>query len=215
MITDNGPQFDSKEMKEFSQSYGFEHITTSPYYPQANGLAERTVKTVKTLLENSSDPYRALLSYRATPIPWCALSPAELLMGRTIRTDVPQLKDKLIPKWSHLRNFRKLDMRYKESQKRHFDQHHQVRSLPWLPKDQPVWVETRGQQVPERILHAANTPRSYVIETPSGQLRRNRSHLRVRSELDSAPDESTSMPSRPLTRSQTGTTIRPPDRLRY
>jgi len=113
MISDNGPQFDSKEMKEFSQSYGFEHITTSPYYPQANGLAERTVKTVKTLLENSSDPYRALLSYRATPIPWCALSPAELLMGRTIRTDMPQLKDKLIPKWSHLRNFRKLDMRYK------------------------------------------------------------------------------------------------------
>ena len=98
-------------------------------------------------------------------------------------------------------------MKYKESQKRHFDQHHRVRSLPWLSKDQPVWVETRGQQVPGRILHAANTPRSYVIETPSGQLRRNRSHLRVRSELDIAPDESTSMPSRPLTRSQTGTTI--------
>ena len=98
MIMDNGPQFDSKEMKEFSQSYGFQHITTSPYYPQANGLAERTVKTVKTLSENSSDPYRALLSYHTTPIPWCALSPVELLMGTTIRTDVPQFKDKLIPK---------------------------------------------------------------------------------------------------------------------
>ena len=91
-------------------------------------------------------------------------------MGRTIRTDVPQFKDKLIPKWSHIKNFRMADKRYKESQKRHYDQRHRVKSLPWLPDDQPVWVETRGQQVPGRILHAANTPRSYVIETPSGQL---------------------------------------------
>ena len=121
MISDNGPQFDSQEMKEFSQSYGFQHVTTSPYYPQANGLAERTVKTVKRLLEHSSDPYRALLSYRATLIPWCALSPAELLMRRKIRTDVPQSKDNLIPKWSHIKNFRSLDKGYKESQKKNYD----------------------------------------------------------------------------------------------
>ena len=41
-------------MKEFSETYGFWHITTSPHYPQAIGLAERTVKTVKSLLESSS-----------------------------------------------------------------------------------------------------------------------------------------------------------------
>ena len=82
MITDNGPQFKSEEMEEFAQSYGFVYITTSPYYPQANGLAERMVKTVKDLLEHSNDPYKALLSYRATPMPWCALSPAELFVKR-------------------------------------------------------------------------------------------------------------------------------------
>ena len=76
-------------MKEFAQAYEFQHTTTSPYYPQANGLAERMVKTLKKLLEHSRYAYKALLSYRATPLPWCGYSPAELLMGRKIRTDVP------------------------------------------------------------------------------------------------------------------------------
>ena len=97
LVTDNGPQFDSQDMKAFAQSYEFQHSTTSPYYPQANGLAERMVKTVKKLLEHSADPYKALLSYRATPLPWCGLSPAELLMGRKIKTDVPQVKDRCSP----------------------------------------------------------------------------------------------------------------------
>ena len=79
----------------------------------------------------------------------------------------------------------------------------------------PVWVETRGHQVPARVLHAARTPRSYVVVTPSGQLRRNCSHLRIRSDLDSTSNESTNMPSRVTTHSQTGITIRPPDHLRY
>ena len=118
MVTNNGPQFDSQEMKKFAQTYDFQHTTSSPYYPQANGLAERMVKTVKKLLEDTADPYMALLSYRATPLPWCGLSPAELLMGRKIRMDVPQLKSNFIPKWEHIRNFRKLDIRLGRCRKR-------------------------------------------------------------------------------------------------
>lgn len=52
-VSDNGPQYVSQEMKEFSASYGFQYVTTSPHYPQANGQAERTVKTVKNLLKHS------------------------------------------------------------------------------------------------------------------------------------------------------------------
>ena len=92
VISDNGPQYDSMEMKQFASTYGFNHITSSPYYPQSNGLAEHMVKTIKSLLQETSDTYLALLSYRATPLPWCRLSPAELLMGRRLRTDVPQVR---------------------------------------------------------------------------------------------------------------------------
>ena len=77
-----------------------------PHYHQANGLAERTVRTIKAMLKKSSDPYLALLSYRATPLPWYQLSPAQLLMGRTLRTDVPQLSKSYQPEWTYLADFK-------------------------------------------------------------------------------------------------------------
>ena len=82
VVSENGPQYNSTEVKDFASSYGFNHVTSSPHYRQSNGLAERTVKTVKGLLEQTTDPFLALLTYRATPFPWCELSLAELLMGR-------------------------------------------------------------------------------------------------------------------------------------
>ena len=88
--SDNGPQFASKEFKDFTKEYQFIHTTSSPYYPASNGQAERMVKTVKSLLKNAEDPYIALLSHRATPLPWCGKSPAQLLMGRNIRSTLPQ-----------------------------------------------------------------------------------------------------------------------------
>ena len=89
LFSDNGPQFNSTAFKEFSSLYHFQHTTSSPRYPQSNGLVERTVKTVKALLTDTSNPHLALLSYRATPLPWCNISPAELLFGRKIATDLP------------------------------------------------------------------------------------------------------------------------------
>lgn len=59
--SDNGPQYTSKEFKDFSRSWCFEHKTSSPYNPQGNGLAEKTVQTVKRMLEKAridgKDPY--------------------------------------------------------------------------------------------------------------------------------------------------------------
>ena len=92
-----------------------------------------------------------------------------------------------------------------------------MRALPSLPEDEPVRVETRGIQTPGRVSHAVDLPRSYVVETALGRLRRNRTHLRIRSESEQTvtPAEPAISQNRPVTRSQTGTALHPPDRLRY
>lgn len=40
LVSNNGTQFTISEFQDFCQSYGFVHTSTSPHYPQANGLFE-------------------------------------------------------------------------------------------------------------------------------------------------------------------------------
>lgn len=75
VVSNNEPQFDSKEMKHFSAAYGFDHVTSSLHYLRANGETDRGVRTVKSLLEHAPDPHMALMSYLATPMLWCSLRP--------------------------------------------------------------------------------------------------------------------------------------------
>ena len=60
------------------------------------------VQSIKNLLKNAEDPHLAVLSYRATPHPWCKLSPTELSMGQHIRTLVPVTDKHLILTWSYI-----------------------------------------------------------------------------------------------------------------
>lgn len=48
IISDNGPQFISKDFKEYIRLSGMTHVRTSPYYPQSNGKLERYHKTIKS-----------------------------------------------------------------------------------------------------------------------------------------------------------------------
>ena len=69
LVTDCVVQYASKEFETFAKSYGFEHVLVSPKHPHANGEAEAAVKTVKSLRRKNRDKKKALLEYRATPIP--------------------------------------------------------------------------------------------------------------------------------------------------
>ena len=79
-VSDNGPQYTSGMFEDFAKECEFQHVTSSPYFPQANGEAERAVETVKSLLRKCEDPYKALLMYHSTPLE-VGYSPSELLRG--------------------------------------------------------------------------------------------------------------------------------------
>ena len=82
--------YDSRLFRELAESYGFEHVTSSPIYPQSNGKAEVTVKSAKKLLCNchsaGTDPYSALLEQRNIPSEQIGSSPVQRLFGRATRT---------------------------------------------------------------------------------------------------------------------------------
>ena len=55
MVTDNGPAFTSMEFAQFMQRNRIWHVTTAPYHPASNGLAEWDVQTVKEGLRKMVD----------------------------------------------------------------------------------------------------------------------------------------------------------------
>ena len=77
--------------------YSFTYTTSSPQFSQANGAAKRAVRTIKDLLNKSGDPYLAVLTYRCIPLE-NSYSPAELLMGRKLRTTIPNTLQTMKPR---------------------------------------------------------------------------------------------------------------------
>ena len=196
IMSDNGPQYSSNEFKVFAKKYNFSHVTSSPLFPQSNGQVEHAVQTVKRLLKRSDDPYMALLTYRSTPLQWCNFSPAELLMGRCLRTTLPILKEQLIPPWPYLDKFQELNEQYKQRQKQDYDRRHHTHPFPPIPDNTEVWITSGSSPSSGRVTAHASVPRSYIVDTPQGEMRRNRLHLNVVPNGD------------PLTNSRADTTLR-------
>ena len=81
IVADNMP-YNSREFQQFAKDWGFKVTTTSPTYPQSNGMSEKAVQTVKKILKKSTDPFIGLLEYRNTPISGMSYTPMQLLVPR-------------------------------------------------------------------------------------------------------------------------------------
>ena len=154
-------------------------------------------------------------------------------MGRQIRTTVPQASKYLIPQWTYLPEFRQKNAEYKGKQKANFDLHHHAREASEIPGQVEVWVNTGSEPVRGTVTAPTEQPRSYMVNTPSGELRRNRSQLNIvppgtprstpnlSAPTSPDPPDSVSSPTPPhsppriMTRSRTGTEVAMPDYLRY
>ena len=83
VCSDNGPCYAATSFQQFASAYSFQHIISSPRFPQANGEAERGVKIAKNLLRKA-----ALLAYCVT-LTHTGYSPVQLLMGRQLGSTLP------------------------------------------------------------------------------------------------------------------------------
>ena len=96
VFSDNGAQYTSKSFKEFSDVGDFTDNTSSPEFPQSNGLVERAVQIVKRILfkaeQTNEDPYLGLLNLNNIPIE-DGLTPAEKMFNRRPRTLLPSLNE--------------------------------------------------------------------------------------------------------------------------
>lgn len=179
IMTDNGPQFVSNEFKDFAAMYGFQHTTSSPHFPQSNGEVESAVKIAKSILQQD-DTQLALLNYRTTRHSATGVSPAEALMGRRLKTRLPVLVSLLTPKPSDHDEISSADTRSKQLYKFHYDRRNGTRLLEPLQPGKEVLAKTDGEKswdVRGRVVRADLENRTYIIQTPSGDLRRNRKHL--------------------------------------
>ena len=104
LLTDNGPPFNtnpSHPLQVYLKKMGIRHIPTiAAEDPEANGTCEAFMKHLKKVYHTSvtqdKDPLmelnRHLRSFRTTPHPTTGHIPAEILFGRKVRSNLPDLR---------------------------------------------------------------------------------------------------------------------------
>ena len=184
ILSDNGPQFVSEEFRhKFQDDYGFEWNSSSPGYQQANGMAETAVKVAKRILRQK-DPVKSLMIYNATPISATGYSPAHLLMGRQIRTNLPQRERNYQPEVPPREVVSENHEKARESAEYYYNRG--TKALPPLKAGDHVRVMNpqakHWSYDTTQVIRPCgkDKPRSYMIKPPSGgvlDMRRNRRHL--------------------------------------
>jgi hypothetical protein len=183
ITSDNSTSFVSQEAKSYFEERGITHLRIAPYSAQSNGLAEKTVQSVKRVITKSSGKTVSkaltdfLLLHRRTPQAHTGRSPAELMLGRQIPTKL----DRLVP--NHLQ-------RVHDSQEKRIDasSNHQG---PELKLKSSVWILSPKIGVQKRFWMPATVlrkcgPRRYQVqctEPPNQKWYRHIDAMRARVEL--------------------------------
>ena len=90
LVSDNGPCYVAETFTSLIKECAVNHITSSPHYPQSNGLAEKFVQIVKNLFYKAKDEatniYKCLMIYCNMPLASMSKSPMEMLQQRSARS---------------------------------------------------------------------------------------------------------------------------------
>ncbi|XP_055585012.1 uncharacterized protein K02A2.6-like [Uranotaenia lowii] len=86
IISDNGPPFNSKEFQHYCNTRNITHITSPPYHPASNGLAERAVQTIDNNIK------KFLHHHHQTPTTDDGIIPYHRIFAFTPRTQLSTIK---------------------------------------------------------------------------------------------------------------------------
>ena len=185
LVTDNGPQFVSRDFLKFSKEWDFEHRTssTSPYHSQSNGKAESAVKQAKKILlkcsKAGSDVFLALLDHKNTPSASMQISPAQRLLSRRTRSLLPMTAALLKPSVSDEDVTHTKLHRRQQQQTKYYNRG--ARDLQPLEPGDTVQVQpwrAGRKEWQKGVVKSRIDKRSYEAELPQGLLRRNHVELR-------------------------------------
>ena len=143
------------------QEYGVNHITSSPHYPQSNGLAEKYVQNVNNLFhkakEEGKDMFKCLMIYCNTPLSSNLQSPMQILQSRSASSDLPMSS---VARHQLGLNPEQLRSKYKNE---HLPSHDLYLGQPVMYQD-----SANKRWFPATITSICSEPRSYKITTKEG-----------------------------------------------
>ena len=152
------------------KEYAVNHITSSPHYPQSNGLAEKIVQIVKNLFHKATDEGadidKYLMIYHNTPLASTSKSPMQMLQQRSAQSTLPM---------SNVARRRLGIVAEQQSSKNQQLPSHDFH----IGQDVMCQSPITKRWFPAVIKALCLEPRSYQIETPKGiTYRRIQNHLK-------------------------------------
>ena len=176
VVTDNGSCFVSEEFEAYLLKNGIRHLTSAPYHPATNGLAERAVQILKKGLKKekqgsvSARLARVLFGYRITPQSTTGVSPAQLLLNRQPRTKFDLLRPNLTE-------------RVEQHQSQHKSNHDGSSRERRFSKGETVYAQNfgQGQRWIPGVIQEVTGPVSFLVRLDGNRIvRKHLDHLRRR-----------------------------------
>ena len=99
ITTDGGSQFDSREFAEFCRNLAIEHHIASSYHHQGNGLVEKAIQTLESMLRTSCEDQsewsrllpEVIRAYNSRKHHTTGVTPDSLMFNREAKTKVDRL----------------------------------------------------------------------------------------------------------------------------
>ena len=181
--SDNGPPFNGSEFKNFTDFLGFKHRRITPYWPKANGEAERLVQTLEKNiriphLEGKNwkqELYKFLRQYRATPHSTTNVSPSDALNKRKLKTTIPEL---IQFRQNSSANFSERDALQKQKMKIYADHKTSSQETQITPGNIVLM-----RQPKQNKLSTPYNPKPFAVEEKKGSMVKCKMDLRLSQEI--------------------------------